>query len=116
MTPYVLAWMSAFVLTQAVEMPIYVLACRQRAWPRRLLVAFATSALTHPIVWFVIPDLMAQTSYEVYFAVAEGFAVLAEALVLRVGAKVRYALLWALGANAASVVVGELTRALFGWP
>jgi len=109
-------WISAFVLTQAVEMPIYIVACRQQKWPTRILVAFATSAVTHPIVWFVIPELMAHTSYEVYFAVAEGFAVLAEALILRAGARVHYALLWALGANAASVVVGELTRTLFGWP
>src|SRR5262249_35014609 len=58
-----LEWIYAFLFTQAVEVPIYVFALRggpetppQRALAKRVLIAFGASALTHPIVWFVIPQ------------------------------------------------------------
>lgn len=121
------AWLSAFLFTQAVEIPIYLraqLAPRdgdqradaQRAppWPRALLVAFAASAITHPIVWFVIPRLI-PGDYLTMVAIAEAFAVLVEALWLRAWGLER-PLTWALFANAASLSVGLLSRRMFGWP
>lgn len=142
----------AFVLTQLVEVPIYVAALRRArgasresasahttasapedggaAGPpssmgARGAIAFGASLVTHPIVWFVMPGVAVRL-YTVcaslllggralgmmgrtllYGALAEGFAVLAEALYLRAFG-VRRALAWSVGANAASVVVGTL--------
>lgn len=115
MSAYTQAWIAAFLLTQAVEGPIYYRAARGRRPLYRVIIAFTPSLLTHPVVWFVIPDLMVESSYEVYFLTAEGFAVAAEAVFLWT-VRVRPALAWAVLANAASVVVGLITRALFAWP
>lgn len=108
------AWFSAYLLTQAVEIPIYLVATRGRPWRLRLVIAAAASTLTHPMVWFVIPAVP-WPSYEAYFAGAEGFAVLVEALLLW-ALGIRGALLWSIAANAGSVAVGSLLRATIGWP
>jgi hypothetical protein len=116
------AWVWAFLLTQTVEVPIYLRALLSREDPERaferwqgaLLVAFAASAITHPIVWFVMPRLVS-SSYVLMVAIAEAFAVLVEAAWLR-GFGLRRALWWALFANAASVLVGLGLRRAFGWP
>lgn len=131
---YVHAWLSAFAFTQLVEVPIYAYGLgRDRAggpprWPARLGLAFLASAVTHPCVWFVIPriiysdwfDGLADTwpaldawRYEVFFAVAEGFAVTVEAALLRACGLSR-ALAWALLANASSAGLGMFARYL-GW-
>ena len=102
-------WLSAFLLTQLVEVPIYGYALRGR-----LLVAFAASAITHPIVWFVIQPLWPGRFYQGVL-VAEAFAVVVEALVLH-RAGVRRAWAWSLSANAASVLASIATRVLFRWP
>lgn len=136
----VLSWFWAFVFTQAIEVPIYVVALARRADPRsgqrlaleslrwRVGFAFLASMATHPYVWFVIAPLMysrlwteavaswpalAGWHYPLFFALAEGFAVVAEALLLR-ALRVPRALLWALAANATSSGVGLLMNAL-GW-
>jgi hypothetical protein len=131
-------WLAAFVFTQLVECPLYLVALRrQRDRPAvKLAIAFGASALTHPIVWSLIPTLYerwlepalagglrhfapgaspAQLSYAGLLLVAESFAVVAEALYLRLFG-LRRAGLWALVANAASVTLGLLSRAAFGWP
>ena len=142
----------AFAITQLVEVPIYLRALRgapgspplaatpsatreapERPAPsrsstrtsvaRRAALAFGASALTHPIVWFVMPwaamalhraavraggpalDEAGRTL--LYGGLAEGFAVVAEALYLR-GFRVRRPLAWSLFANAASVIVGTI--------
>ena len=104
-------WLSAFLVTQLVEMPIYaqVLKARRRRWP----LAFLLSALTHPVVYFVFPLL--PVSYWEHVSWAEAFAVLAEAFLLR-AMGVERPLWWALLANASSVIVGLTLRAYFGWP
>ena len=133
------ACFSAFVFTQALEMPIYLAAFRRRVDARgeplppeslrwRLGFAFLASMATHPYVWFVIAPLMYSRlwtevvtmwpaldrwHYPLYFAVAESFAVLAEALLLR-ALRVPRALLWALAANAISSGIGLALHAL-GW-
>lgn len=118
-------WLSAFVFTQLVEMPVWLYALRRHRapWRSRIAVAFGASCLTHPIVWFVMP-WAAMALYRtalraggpaldetgrtlVYGGLAEGFAVLAEALYLR-GFRVRRPLRWSLLANAASVIVGTI--------
>ncbi len=113
-TVTVAAWLSAYLLTQAVEIPIYLLATRGHPWRARLMIAAAASTMTHPMVWFILPALHFP-SYEAYFIGAESFAVLVEALLLW-SLGIRRALLWSLAANAGSVVVGLVLRSLFGWP
>ena len=76
------AWLDAFMFTQAVEIPAYVLAIRhaQRTGhaerPRTLfwqiVLAFGASAITHPQVWFVIPRIPS-SSYIEYVARADRF-------------------------------------------
>lgn len=129
MTPYVRAWLDAFWFTQAVEVPIYVLALRTRRQrpgaerdaldrlPVQIAVAFAASLITHPIVWFVIPHIPDQ-SYRVFIVRAEAFAWIAEAIWFWAlgGFKYGRALLVSLLANAASAGIGEILRHFFGWP
>lgn len=116
-----LGWFAfAFAVTQLVEVPIYARALRSRTRSVRIAVAFGASALTHPLVWYVFPPLtMALLSLLsrrglafslpvrtlLYGALAEGFAVLAEAAYLRAFA-VRRPLAWSLLANTASVLAG----------
>jgi hypothetical protein len=125
------AWFSAFVFTQVLEVPIYLVALRRRADPPeslrwRLGFAFLASMATHPYVWFVIPTLFTASAWRawpaldpwrhaLFFVTAETFAVLAEGLLMR-ALRVPRPFLWALVANATSAGLGTLTRALTGWP
>lgn len=117
----------AFAITQIVEVPIYLRALRHRepplSWPRRASIAFGASLFTHPIVWFVMPALsmslyatalhagapnLGETGRTLlYGALAEGFAVIAEALYLKAFRATR-PLVWSALSNATSVVVGTL--------
>jgi hypothetical protein len=112
------AWLIAFVLTQVVEIPIYVRGLRGsrlRAIWSRALVGFGASAITHPFVWFVFPMLLEDHDYVVMVLCAEGFAVAIEAIWLaQFGA--RGPLLLSAIANGASVAVGFVSRWLFGIP
>jgi hypothetical protein len=127
-------WLEAFLFTQAFEIPIYMLVMHRQKleldWLRRALVAFGATAFTHPIVWFVLPFTIplfaklglalgvsapARFGYWGYVAIAETFAVVAEAFYLNVFG-VKRPLLWALVANAASAGVGLTLRHFFGWP
>ncbi|MDB4944525.1 MAG: uncharacterized protein JWP97_4059 [Labilithrix sp.] len=113
----IVRWLAAFAVTQLVEMPTYMRAQRgaRTSVGRRLGVSFLASAMTHPVVWFVVPALWRGHSYLAMVLFAEAFAVLAEALWLsRCG--VARALAWSVAANAASVAVGLTLRALTGWP
>jgi hypothetical protein len=109
-------WVAAFVFTQIIEMPIYAWALRERVRhpAARAAAAFGPSALTHPVVWFVIPHLIAHP-YLAYLAVAETFAVVVEAIYVRAFG-VRRALLCSLAANGASVAMAMITRRLFHFP
>lgn len=98
MTP----WLAAFAVTQAVELPIWSIAQR-RPWRERLCLAFGASAVTHPFVWFVFPDLLA--SWWAMVVAAECFAILVEALWFSAFGLER-PLLWSLLANGASFGVG----------
>ena len=134
------AWLWAFLLTQSVEVPIYLRALLSRDDPERaferwlpaLLVAFAASAITHPIVWFVIPPLWdwlylallaphpslwmtPTTRYWVMVVIAESFAISGEALYFRLLRK-KKTWRWSFAANMASVTLGLLSREIFGFP
>jgi hypothetical protein len=103
-------WLVAFVFTQLVEVPIYTVALRARP-----LAAFGASAVTHPIVWFVIFPFV-PLPYLGLVVLAESFAVVAEAIYFRVLLGRRGVWLWSLVANAASFGTGLLSRWLFGVP
>ncbi|MFT3764477.1 MAG: hypothetical protein QM820_03010 [Minicystis sp.] len=130
-------WIAAFLFTQAIEIPIYVRA--QRGSPAsptlsgRVATAFGASAITHPVVWFVMPaaadaiflwmarhglrSLVAGDTFRwlAFGVLAEGFAVAVEALYLR-AMRVPRPWSWALVANFASASLGYVSFRLTGWP
>jgi hypothetical protein len=127
MTEAIGRWALAFVLTQVIEVPIYV-----RGLKARPGAAFGASAITHPVVWWVMPAVwralyvamrgvapgfrLGEVGYFVgYGVVAEGFAVGVEAAWFRV-LGYRRAVLWSVVANGASALTGLGLQAVFGWP
>jgi hypothetical protein len=120
-------WFWAFLFTQIVEVPIYM-----RGMRARFHEALGASSLTHPIVWFVIPELWdrfylnvlqrhtsiwltSSTRYVIMVVVAEVFAVVAEAFYFRfIGLEKPWR--WSLIANMASFGLGSLSRAYLGFP
>jgi hypothetical protein len=104
------AWLAAFLFTQIIEVPIYTRALRGRA-----LVAFGASALTHPIVWFVLPRLLFASSYRIKVLLYEIFAIGAEAIYMG-SFGLRRPLFWSFIANAISASLALICRANFGWP
>ncbi len=120
---YVAAWAAALTLTLVVETPLYVWLSRTFSEKDRslvvwMLVGLLASLITHPCVWFVWPRIIdPATDYGAFVLAAECFAVLAEALWLRLwGVPLRYSVLISLAANMSSVAAGEFTRSVFGWP
>jgi hypothetical protein len=107
-------WPAGFLVTQLIEVPVYLVACQHLPWPKRIGVAFGASLITHPFVWFLGPMLVPEP-YPLRLALSEGFAILVEAGWLRAFG-VRDALLWSIFANSLSVVGGHLLHALLGWP
>ena len=99
-------------MTQLVECPVYAMALGERR--RRWILAFAASAFTHPIIFFIFPSFWPD-DYWRYVAMSEAFAILVEAGWLTV-LKVKYSIAWAVLANGASVAVGWVLRTNFGWP
>ncbi len=129
-------WLPVFLFTQAIEVPIYARALRRADAGRTLLaaaaIAFGASALTHPVVWFVMPGVTdallawlarrgvglvwsAAFRLALFGVLCEGFAVGVEALYLR-AFRLPRALLWSLVANFASASVGFACTTLLGWP
>jgi hypothetical protein len=98
---YLVEWLLAFVLTQAVECPIYA---RVQRPPRRWLKAFGASALTHPLLWFVLPCLW-PGGYLAMVVAGETMVVTIEGLYLA-ALGVRRFWLWSPLANAASLTLG----------
>ncbi|MBU6178320.1 MAG: hypothetical protein KGR69_01590 [Verrucomicrobia bacterium] len=104
-----MTWLTAFAITQAVEVPVYLFAGRRLEAGRRWLLAFGASAVTHPVVWFAFPW---QTgSWELCFISAETFAVVVEGA-LGLIAGIRNPWPWSLAANGASVCVGIAVQEL----
>lgn len=108
----IVAWLNAFLLTQLVEAPIYARAFGDRR--RRWLIALGASALTHPFIFLVLPDLW-RGGWLSYVLAAEAIAICVEAVWLQMFG-MRRAMLIALLANALSTTIGLTLRELFGWP
>jgi len=93
-------WFIAFIITQCLEMPVYLAAFRGRP-----LICFGASAITHPIIWFVFPLVIPLDHYTLYLLAAESFAVIIEAFYLHFFG-LKKALLWSLLANSISFLSG----------
>jgi hypothetical protein len=123
-TPYVQAWLGAFLFTQAVEVPIWAYALHQHRkvspsgerWTPWVCIAlgFGASAITHPFVWFFFP-FYAPGDYVEKVIQAELFAVVVEAIYMNM-LGLRWPLGWSFVANAASAGLGLISRSMFGWP
>jgi len=98
-----MTWITAFLITEAVEAPIYLYAGRRLAPWRRWLLALGASAVTHPVVWFAFPWETA--SWEICLLAAETFAVVVEGGLGRLAGLPR-PWIWSLVANGASVLLG----------
>lgn len=109
MGSYAIAWAWAFAFTQLVEVPVYLRLLRCTG-----VRAFGASALTHPLIWAVFPRLPLGYAYAVI--ACELFAWLAEAAYFARPYGLRRALWASLCANAASCVLGFISRALFNAP
>jgi len=112
------AWLAAFLLTVAVEVPIVVRLLRGRdpgGWRLVVLVVFANLA-THPAVWFIFPQLFYVSTIP-FLAASELWAVAAEAVFYAVAFRsvtpVR-AVATSVAANGASFLVGLVVTEL--WP
>jgi hypothetical protein len=93
-----------------VEVPIYSVGLRVG-----VLAAFGASAITHPILWFVLfPHL--HLPYFWLIVLGEGFAFLVEAAYFAFLFRRRRALAWSALANGASFTMGMLCRWFFGMP
>ena len=106
-------WWVAFLLTQAIEIPIYVWMVPRRSWPQRLLIAFGASAITHPFLWFAYPWYIPSLPMVGKVLVGEGLVVLVEGLYFR-ALNFKHPFLWALLANTVSYSIGEAIREF--WP
>ncbi|MBL9160946.1 MAG: hypothetical protein JNJ70_25930 [Verrucomicrobiales bacterium] len=98
-----MTWLQAYLLTQAVEVPVYLYAGRSLPASLRWFLALAASTVTHPVVWYVFP--WSTVPWWICFWGAESFAVVVEGAMGRALGLAR-PWLWALVANSASVLVG----------
>jgi len=110
-------WLSAFVFTQLVEIPIY-----RRWFGASVPIAFGASAITHPIVWLVFLHWGRRLgfSFTSRAVAAELFAFVVEAVYFAVVLRPRPGFARAFGgslvANGASLGLGFVAQALFHWP
>jgi hypothetical protein len=105
-----LPWFKALVLTLAIECPVAALLLKAQGVSRvRLIVLlFFANLATHPVVWFVFPELPWRPWLS--FALSEAFAVLAEGVFFIAALRVRptRAMAASLAANGLSLSVGLL--------
>lgn len=105
-----MSWLTAYLLTQLVEVPIYLIGARRLRRGRRWLLAFGASTVTHPVVWFLFP--WDNGPWIVSAVLSETFAFVTEAWSGSL-AGVEKPWLWSLLANASSVCAGLVVQG--GW-
>lgn len=113
---FALRWLSAFVFTELVETGIYVQALGTRPLRERLAIGLGASAITHPLVWYVIPDVTHSFAIAWWptVGIAETFAVVIEAIWLWAFG-VKRAFWWSLAANGTSFTLGLFGYAILRW-
>jgi hypothetical protein len=106
------AWLMAFAITVAVELVVAVpLLASGGSRPRRVAAVCVAQLCTHPSVWFIWPLL--GLPRPLFLLLAEGFALLAEALLYRFSfERLAWSRCFAASAlaNGASVLVGLWLR------
>jgi hypothetical protein len=102
-------WLTAFAWTIAFELPVYVALTKFRAWWMPVVFAFAVNALTHPLLWFVVPRVGPFWLFVLY---GEAGVIAVEALALAAVGQ-RRPLLIATIANLTSAVLGGFAFELF---
>lgn len=110
---YVLKWLSAFLFTTALEVPIVLLLTRRLGlpWPRRLAVAITAQCASHPAVWFIFPAL--GMIYRDQIIVSEAWALLSETVIyfaILERLKLSRAFAVSLLANGISYALGVLSQ------
>ena len=114
-----LSWISAFIITQIVEISVgcvllktkLVIPSKESAPPKKtgrfVLLFFAASTITHPILWFVLYpwSIDLQLSYNMFIFLGEGYVWLVEGMLYKV-AKLPYPFVWSLLLNTSSYVFG----------
>lgn len=113
---FVVRWLLAFVFTEVVETGVYVQALGDRPLKERLAIGLGASAITHPVLWFVVTEVMQSLGLTWWptVAVGEAWVVAVEATWLWAFG-VRRALLWSLAANFTSFALGLVGYVLLGW-
>jgi len=101
------AWLAAFGLTLAVELPVYatgLAALRLLPWRRALVAGLAVNVATHPVLWWFL------SGHPHRWVAAELVVCLAEALMLFAAVRRDPAVLVLLSvaANATSLLAGLL--------
>jgi hypothetical protein len=108
------AWVRAFALTLAVEVPLFAIVTKRVAPPRqRVALAVVANLASHPLVWFAFPEL--GLGYRAWLGFAEAWALVSEALIyamLLPTLGIRRAALLSLVANGASLSLGLVLRSL----
>lgn len=104
-----MTWLTAYLTTQAIEVPLYLVAGRGIPAARRWGFALGASTVTHPVVWFAFP--WETVSWEICFLAAETFAIVAEGWIGKTTG-IAHPWRWAIVANAASVGAGFLIQAM----
>lgn len=79
-----MTWIMAFSLTQVLEITVGMLVWRDKEVSpfRKIRIVFCASLLTHPMVWFIFPQIRDEGgfSYGQYILMAESYAYGVEAL------------------------------------
>lgn len=111
-------WLRAFAVTCAVEIPLVVwalgrLGTASRA--RRLAVAFLAQALTHPVLWYVVPPPPPEPeAYAVWLILCESGVTLVEGLLFACFVGLVRGLGLSIVANAVTTLLGlALTKTGF---
>ncbi|MFT7625740.1 MAG: hypothetical protein ACI9WU_004931 [Myxococcota bacterium] len=113
MTPYFELWMVAFAWTLALEAPVYTLLLHRRLGVGRALASgLLASCITHPLLWFVVPQF---APYNLFLVVAESGVVVFETLIVAASLRHftgdprwRLSFVASLVANVSSAVIGSL--------
>jgi hypothetical protein len=103
MTEWFHAWLHAYLLTQLIEVPLYLRAGRRRRDIPSLAAAFGATTVTHPVLWLCFPWDPAH--YESSLVTGELFVVFTEGAILT-AAGFRRPLLTSLTVNAISCGAG----------
>jgi hypothetical protein len=101
-------YLKGFGLTLLLEAPIYAWFLRERlGFLRKSLFILAVNVATHPMIWFVFPELFSKFEADIgaYVIFSELFAPLVEGLLLK----------FAFGISSRFAFVGAAVANLFSW-